>query len=98
MATKPRCSVFNGNVLPNQPSELDATKYPNWLILYGTNSSTGAKQYIWLACSKPFLKYAEGVYVYPADADIIGYGANASTCTWSLGTINKEEGPADFAQ
>lgn len=95
MATKPRCSVFNGTVLPNKP-EFDATKYPNWLILYGTDSTTNTRKYIWLACSKPFLKYAEGVYVYPADSEIIGFGANKSTCTWNSGTITKDEGLADY--
>lgn len=95
MATIPRCSVYNGTVLPNKP-EFDATKYPNWLILYGTDSTTSTKQYIWLACSKPFLKYAEGVYVYPADSEIIGFGANKSTCTWNSGTITKDEGLADY--
>lgn len=95
MSALPRCSVFNGTVLPNKP-DFDATKYPNWMILYGTNSTTGEKQYIWLACSKPFLKYAEGVYVYPADSEIIGFGANKSTCTWNSGTITKDEGVADY--
>ena len=93
--TESRCNSYNGVVLPNEP-DYDTGTYSYPLILYGTNTATGEEQYIWLACTQPFLKYSDGVYAYPADADIIGFAAWKSSCKWSEGTITKEEGEADF--
>lgn len=85
------CYRYNGTVLPALP----ATDYPYRVIVHGQDTDGNTLYMLWL-CDRPFTKESDTVFSYPVDAAVAGYGANMSTYKWYAGTIQKDEGDADY--
>lgn len=79
----PRCSAFNGVVLPNLP-DYDATAYPNTLI------RKDGDLYILIACSQQFVAVHDAT-CSTKGAEFIGFCADVNTCSWTALELTLDE-------